>query len=80
MYFYSIIGWFGAIIYLIAYALLSLNRLKSDKPTYHVLNILGACALIVNGIPRNDFPAIFLNAAWGLIAVIATLKTKQKKD
>ena len=80
MYFYSIIGWFGAIIYLIAYALLSLNRLKSDKPTYHFLNILGACALIINGIPRNDFPAIFLNAAWGLIAAIALFKIKQNKN
>ncbi|SED22813.1 hypothetical protein SAMN04489761_4696 [Tenacibaculum sp. MAR_2009_124] len=72
---YTIIGWSGAVIYLLAYALLSMNKLKSDKPTYHILNILGAIALVINGIPTNDFPTIFLNAIWGIIALFATYKT-----
>ncbi|CAM1365423.1 CBU_0592 family membrane protein [Tenacibaculum xiamenense] len=72
---YAIIGWSGAIIYLVAYALLSANKLRSDRPTYHLLNVLGAIALVINGIPTSDFPTIFLNAIWGVIALLATYKT-----
>ncbi len=80
MSFYAIIGWSGAIIYLVAYALLSTNKLRSDKPTYHLLNVIGAIALVVNGIPNDDFPTIFLNAIWGVIALFATYKTYSKSS
>lgn len=76
---YVFLGWFGTIVYLIAYALLSMNILNGQKPTYHLLNVIGALGLVINGIPMNDYPSIALNGVWGLIALITVLRLRKKK-
>ncbi len=64
----SIAGWAGTLSYLIAYALLSLNKLKASQPLYHILNILGALGLTYNAVVLKDKPNIVVNVAWAMIA------------
>lgn len=58
------IGWLGAIIFIIAYLLLSLEYISAKKHLYHILNALGAICLVLNAIVINDYPNIFVNAIW----------------
>jgi hypothetical protein len=72
-------GWIGAAAYLIGYFLLSIGKLKSDKPLYHVLNIIGAAGLITDAISLNDYPNLVVNGLWALIAVFALVLIFRKR-
>ncbi|HEY4290430.1 MAG TPA: hypothetical protein VGN00_25190 [Puia sp.] len=73
------IGWIGSISYVTAYLLLSLNRIRSDRNLYHLLNIVGALGLIVDAFYLNDYPNLAINIAWALIAFFAIyMKGKNK--
>lgn len=67
----EILGWLGTVSYLIAYFLLSINKIKSDRKLYHVLNIIGATGLIFNALHLHDYPNLVINIAWLAIALIA---------
>jgi hypothetical protein len=73
------LGWIGSFAYLLAYLLLSLNKLKSDQKAYHILNIVGALGLTVNAIFIQDYPNVLVNIFWGLIALMAILLIVLKK-
>jgi hypothetical protein len=76
---YHLLGWIGSFAYLLAYLLLSLNKLKADQRLYHVLNIVGAIGLTVNAISFQDYPNVIVNVFWGLIALMAILLIARKK-
>ncbi|MCH5716991.1 CBU_0592 family membrane protein [Niabella hibiscisoli] len=69
----SLVGWVGTGFYLLAYLLVSFNKVKANKPAYHVLNILGALGLIIHAVYMNDGPNLICNLAWLSIAVIAII-------
>ncbi|WP_435315291.1 CBU_0592 family membrane protein [Cellulophaga fucicola] len=71
---FAIIGWLGALLFIVSYLLLSIGRLSSKSKLYHMLNILGAVCLIANGFALNDFPNIVVNAVWAGIGVYAIVK------
>jgi hypothetical protein len=74
-----VLGWIGSFSYVLAYLLLSLNKLKSDQRLYHVLNIVGAVGLTVNAIFFQDYPNVIVNVFWGMIALMAILLIGRKK-
>lgn len=76
---YPILGWIGTLSYLLAYFLLSINKLKANQVLYHVMNILGAIGLTANAIYYADFPNIVVNLAWGFIALVAIIVLSRKK-
>ena len=78
MMFVKIIGWLGVLLFILAYLLLSLEKLDAKKPTYHILNFLGALCLIINAISIKDNPNIAVNGIWGLIAVVTAIKLYKK--
>jgi hypothetical protein len=67
----KIAGWVGSVAYVIAYLLLSLNKISSGKKLYHILNIVGAVGLIFNACYLNDYPNLAINIVWAVIAFIA---------
>lgn len=71
--FSEIMGWIGTITYIIAYLLLSLGKIRADKLLYHCLNILGAIGLMINAFYYRNFPSVFVNIAWFLIATLAII-------
>ncbi|MBR3164007.1 hypothetical protein IKF15_01760 [Candidatus Saccharibacteria bacterium] len=78
--FFDIIGWIGMILVLVAYILLSLNKIKNGY-TYQILNFLAALLMAIGLFPKNAWFSFTLQVVWGLIAIIAIikLKTKSKK-
>ncbi len=75
---HEIIGWIGTIFYISAYLLLSIKKLKADKPLYQILNVLGGGCLIVNSLHQQDYPSIFVNAAWAMIGMFAIFYNRNK--
>lgn len=79
----SLVGWLGTGFYLLAYLLISFNKVKASKPAYHVLNILGATGLIIHALYMNDGPNLICNLAWlsiAIIAIIAIFARKAKQN
>ena len=68
---FVIIGWIGAFLFIIAYLLLSLGKLKADGIIYHLMNVLGAICLIINALALEDEPGFFVNFIWMLIGLFA---------
>ncbi len=71
---FTIIGWIGAVVYVMAYLLLVLKKISSDGWLYHLLNFFGAVCLIINGMVLADFPNVAVNAIWAAIAVFAIVR------
>lgn len=78
---YEIIGWIGSVFYLVAYFLLSVNKLDADKVPYQLMNVIGAVCLVICSYDTQDRPNFFTNLVWmgiGLYAMIAIIKQKRK--
>jgi hypothetical protein len=63
---FELVGWAGAVLVLIAYAMVT--RYGTSAP-YHALNLLGAAGLLANSMHHGALPPTALNALWSVIAV-----------
>lgn len=68
------LGWIGSIEVVAAYALNSLQKIKSDSLTFQFLNLSGAVFLIINSVYKEAYPFTFINLVWAVIAVVAIIK------
>jgi hypothetical protein len=64
------LGWIGTVLYLVAYALVSLKKVEGDSLLYQGINIVAGLLLIVNTCYWRAYPSVGLNAAWLGIGVI----------
>ena len=73
---FDAIGWAGAAALLVAYAMVSSNRLEGNSTAYQFLNIVGSILLAANTVFYRAYPSSFVNLIWIGIAVfsIATRK------
>lgn len=76
---YPVLGWVGTLAYLLAYFLLSVNKINARQLIYHALNAVGAIGLTVNALHYADLPNVVVNLVWGLIAIIAFIALSRKK-
>ncbi len=72
---FDIIGWIGMILVLIAYILLSNNKINNGI-TYQVLNLLGGICMAIGLFPKNAWFSFSLQIIWSLIAVKTIIKIK----
>lgn len=77
MVFYEIVGWFGTILILSAYFLVSIKKISSDSRLYQLLNLLGAVGVIVNSLTHGAIPSVGLNVVWLIIAVYGLIKASK---
>jgi hypothetical protein len=75
----NILGWIGSIEVVVAYALNSSQKIKSDSITFQVLNFTGAIFLIINSVYKEAYPFTFINTVWAVIAVVAIVGIIRKK-
>ena len=75
---FDVLGWAGAFLLLLAYALVSFRKLEADSSAYQWLNIAASVLLLVNTIYYGAYPSSFVNAAWTVIAFTAILSIKRR--
>ena len=70
----EILGWYGVVAIVGAYALLSFNLITSNSLWYQGLNLTGAIGIVLDAIDdKNTQPAI-LNIIWAVVALVAIVK------
>jgi hypothetical protein len=67
----EVVGWVGAVLILLAYALLSSGKLRAETLTYHLMNILGAAGFVINSGWNGALPSAAMNAVWMAIGIYA---------
>lgn len=75
---FDAIGWIGAFLLLLAYAMVSFKKLEADSLVYQGLNVAASVLLAINTIYHGAFPSSFVNIVWTIIAVFAILTVTRK--
>ena len=69
----EMIGWYGVLAILLAYALVSFNVIVSNDIIYQLLNFTGALGIVVISLIKKAYQPATLNIIWAIIALIALL-------
>lgn len=67
----EIIGWYGAVALIGAYALNSFGVLAATGIAYQVLNVTGAIGIVYISIRKRAYQPAALNAIWTVIGIVA---------
>ena len=76
----EIVGWTGSVEVILAYALVSANKIKGDSPAYQWLNLTGGIFLIVHTIVHRAYPSTFINLVWVGIALVALWNIRKRRN
>lgn len=66
---YDIIGTLGVGLCVLAYVLLQLGRVRSDQPSYSILNAFGAALILVSLYFEFNFSSFVVEFFWLLISL-----------
>lgn len=72
--FIEISGWIGMICILLAYFLVSKEKVSSQSKLYQWINLIGATGLLINAVGYNIWPFVGLNFFWAAIALKTLFK------
>lgn len=75
---YDVLGWIGMVLVLLAYALLSTNKINAGK-LYQAINLIAAIFMAIGLFPKNAWFSFALQIAWALIAIVSIIKTIKKE-
>jgi hypothetical protein len=70
----EMIGLTAPVLFLYAYAMITLGRWSADSLRYQVLNFLGAIAILVSLIDHWNLPVFILELCWGAISLYGIRK------
>lgn len=76
---FDICGWLGMVLVVIAYALLSTNKLNNGK-VYQFLNLIASLLMAIGLLPKNAWFSFALQVIWGIIALISIVKILRSED
>ena len=65
----NILGWTGSVLYLLAYALVSLKKAEGDSFLYQGMNIVAGILLVIYTIALGAYATTALNAVWVAIGI-----------
>lgn len=60
----DVLGWIGTVLFLIAYALVSLKKVEGDSLLFQGINIVTGVFLVTNTVYWKAYPSAALNLAW----------------
>jgi len=74
----EVIGLTAPVLFLYAYAMITLGRWSPDSLRYQVLNFLGAVAILISLIDHWNLPVFILELCWGAISVYGIFKVLRR--
>ncbi len=66
----EIIGWVGASLLLLSYALLSSKKISGQSLNYQLMNFGGSACLLTNAYFNGAWPFVLLNAVWAIVGIV----------
>jgi hypothetical protein len=76
---FSLFGWIGMALILLAYFFLAVKKLKANSIVYNLLNAFGGLGLVANTFVTKSWPSVALNIAWIAIAIFSIYKKASVK-
>ena len=73
----DVLGWSGAAIVLVAYALVSTHRVSGTARSYQAMNAGGSVCLLINTLYYGAYPSTAVNAIWLGIAFFALARSRR---
>ncbi len=75
----EIAGWAGAGLILLAYLLVTAEKLTGRSPAFQWMNLVGAAGFVVNGLWHGAIPSASLNIVWMAIAAFALVRIASRR-
>ena len=77
---FDVLGWIGMILVVVAYILLSTNKVENGL-LYQTLNLIAPILMAIGIFPTKAWFSFTLQIVWAVVAVIAIIKIlKEKKN
>lgn len=76
--FFDILGWIGMILVLLAYILLSSNKIDNGN-LYQILNLLAAIFMAIGLFPTKAWFSFSLQIVWAIVSIVSIIKINAKK-
>jgi hypothetical protein len=73
----DILGWIGSGMYLLAFALNSAKKVKSDSYAYQGMNIFAGVVMTYYTFVHEAYSATALNSIWAIIGVVTLMNKKR---
>jgi hypothetical protein len=70
----EIIGWYGTVAIVSAYAMLSFGAILPNSIIYQILNCSGALGIVYISFKKKAYQPGVLNIIWAIIAAIAIIR------
>jgi hypothetical protein len=65
----DILGWTGSVLYLLAYALVSMKKTEGDSLLYQGINVFAGSLLVIYTLSLGAYATTGLNAVWVAIGL-----------
>jgi hypothetical protein len=72
--YYEVIGWYGFIGLLLAYAIVSFGFVNGNNVYYQLFNFTGAVGIAWISLKKKTYQPAVLNIIWAIIALITLIK------
>ena len=69
--FIEIFGWYGTVVIVLAYVLVSFSVLQSNSIWYQILNGTGALGVVAVSFYKKTYQPGVLNIIWATVAIIS---------
>lgn len=76
----EVAGWAGAVLILLAYLLLSTERVTGQSLLYQGMNVVGGAGFVINGWWHGAWPSAALNVLWLLIGLWASVHILRRRE
>ena len=75
----DILGWIGSVEVILAYALISNEKVHGKSVSYQLLNLTGSIFLTANTVYYRAYPSTAINFVWMVVAIVALIQAWTKK-
>jgi hypothetical protein len=70
----DVVGLLGAVLLMVAYLLLQVNKLQSNGLAYSLLNAIGALLIVFSLLVNFNLAAFLIEVFWVLISLIGIIR------
>ena len=70
----ELIGWLGAGLLLLGFALNLFQKIEANSTSYLLLNLVGSLLLLYNAYQNGAFPFVAVNFVWVVFSAIKLVK------
>lgn len=71
---YDVVGSVGVGIIIVTYILLQVEKIRSDRPAYSLLNAFGAALIVFSLLFNFNFSAFIVELFWVLISIYGVIR------